>query len=126
MKNKRLSLGQIARNVQNIELSEQWYRDTLGLKHLYTFGAMAFFDADGVRIMLSQTEKAGNDESLIYFKTDDIRARYQYLQQLGVTFTHAPHKIHQHEDGSEEWMAFFTDLEGRPIGLMGKYPSIET
>ena len=26
--------------------------------------------------------------------------------------------IHRHEDGTEEWMAFFEDNEGRPLALM--------
>ena len=27
----------------------------------------------------------------------------------------------EEDDGTEEWMAFFVDLEGRPLGLMGQY-----
>jgi hypothetical protein len=34
-------LGQIARSVKDIEQSESWYRDALGLQHLYTFGSFA-------------------------------------------------------------------------------------
>jgi hypothetical protein len=40
------------------------------------------------------------------------------LESRGVKFTHAPHLIHRHEDGTEEWMAFFEDIEGRPLALM--------
>jgi catechol 2,3-dioxygenase-like lactoylglutathione lyase family enzyme len=47
-------LGQIARSVKDIEQSESWYRDTLGLQHLYTFGSLAFFDCGGTRLMLTQ------------------------------------------------------------------------
>jgi methylmalonyl-CoA/ethylmalonyl-CoA epimerase len=25
--------------------------------------------------------------------------------------------VHRHEDGTEEWMAFFEDDEGRPLAL---------
>ena len=121
MKNSIVALGQVARSVKDIEKSEQWYRETLGLNHLYTFGSMAFFDVDGVRIMLAQAESGETDESIIYFKTLDIRSHFETLLQRGVEFTHAPHKIHQHEDGSEEWMAFFTDLENRPLALMCTY-----
>jgi hypothetical protein len=28
--------------------------------------------------------------------------------------------IHRHADGTEEWMAFFKDLEGRPLAIMSK------
>ena len=38
----------------------------------------------------------------------------------GVEFVSAPHMIHRHEDGTEEWMAFFNDPEGRPLALMAR------
>jgi hypothetical protein len=121
MKHRQLSIGQIARSVKSAEESEQWYRHSLDLEHLYTFGEMAFFDCQGVRLMLSQSDGDLNHESIIYFKTDDIQSEFERLQKRGIDFSHEPHKIHQHQDGSEEWMAFFTDLEGRPLGLMGDY-----
>lgn len=31
-------------------------RDVLGLKHLFTFGSLVFFDLDGVRLFLSTPE----------------------------------------------------------------------
>jgi len=71
--------------------------------------------------MLSQADDGDKYESIIYFQSNDIKSDYQRLQKRGIEFTHSPHKIHQHEDGAEEWMAFFTDLEGRPLGLMCTY-----
>ena len=47
-------IGQIARSVGNTQASEKWYRDVLGLPHLYTFGTLAFFDCGGTRLMLSR------------------------------------------------------------------------
>jgi hypothetical protein len=32
----------------------------------------------------------------------------------------APHLIHKHPDGAEEWLAMFKDLEGRPLGLLSR------
>ena len=40
------------------------------------------------------------------------------LEQRGIVFTSAPHLIHRHADGVEEWMAFFDDLEGRTLAVM--------
>ncbi len=41
-------IGQIARSVRDIHEAEAWYRDVLGLPHLYTFGTLAFFkDQEG-------------------------------------------------------------------------------
>ncbi len=117
------SIGQISRTVQDIKQSESWYRDTLGLNHLYTFEKLAFFDIDGVRLYLSESEdkQKVNPESIIYFKTSDIAKSHQQLTDKGIDFTHSPHIVHTHEDGTEEWMAFFNDLEGRPLGLTGQY-----
>ena len=28
--------------------------------------------------------------------------------------------IHKHDDGTEEWMAFFTDNEGRTLAIMSQ------
>jgi len=42
------------------------------------------------------------------------------LQARGVEILSAPHLIHRHQDGTEEWMCFFKDPEGRPLALMSQ------
>ena len=42
------------------------------------------------------------------------------LAARGIEFTDAPHMIHRHADGMEEWMAFFKDNEGRPLAIMAQ------
>lgn len=111
------ALGQIARSVADIEAARRFYGDTLGLPQLYSFGDLAFFDLGGVRLMLSQGD-GGPAESILYFRVADIHAECERLRAGGVEVTHAPHMIHRHVDGSEEWMAFFADNERRPLGLM--------
>jgi DNA-binding CsgD family transcriptional regulator/catechol 2,3-dioxygenase-like lactoylglutathione lyase family enzyme len=113
------SIGQIARSVSDTAASEKWYREVLGLEHLYTFGTLAFFDIGGTRLMLSQ-EGGPVRESLLYMRVADIAAAHQHLQSRGVRFTHAPHMIHKHADGTEEWMAFFEDPDGRPLAIMSQ------
>lgn len=113
-------IGQIARTVKDIGLAEKWYRDVLRLPHLYTFGKLAFFDCGGTRLFLSEVEEGGPAESILYFYVDDIEAARDELAARGVEFTHAPHKIHTHADGTEEWMAFFKDPEGRPLAIMSQ------
>ena len=115
---KYLGVGQIARSVADIEAAERWYRDVIGLDHLYTFGDLAFFDCGGTRLMLSQAEAAPADESLVYLRVPDINAACARLEASGVEFINAPHMIHRHDDGIEEWMAFFKDPEGRPLAVM--------
>jgi extradiol dioxygenase family protein len=115
-----VGVGQIARSVKDVHQAEQWYRDVLGLLHLYTFDTMAFFDCGGTRLMLSESDggDAQSSESLIYLRVPDIELAYRQLQERGVDFINAPHMIHRHEDGTEEWMAFFNDPEGRPLAIM--------
>lgn len=112
-------IGQIARHVRNVEEARRWYGEVLGLKHLYSFGDLAFFDCGGVRLFLSQ-EEGGGGESILYFRVGDIRATHQALAGRGVEFVSAPHMIHRHDDGTEEWMAFFKDNEGRTLAVMSQ------
>jgi len=113
------AIGQIARSVGDIQASEKWYCEVLGLPHLYTFGPLAFFNCGGTRLMLSQESGAAR-ESILYLRVPEIAAAYQQLRARGAKFTHAPHMIHRHADGTEEWMAFFEDPDGRPLALMSQ------
>jgi DNA-binding CsgD family transcriptional regulator/catechol 2,3-dioxygenase-like lactoylglutathione lyase family enzyme len=113
-------IGQIARSVSDIAASEKWFRDVLGLPHLYTFGTLAFFDCGGTRLMLAQEKSGAAKESVLYLRVADIAAAHEDLRQRGAKFTHAPHMIHRHTDGTEEWMAFFEDPDGRPLALMSQ------
>ncbi len=115
------SIGQIARTVSNIDEARKWYRDILGLEPLMDAGNMAFFACNGVRLMLSEGEVG--TESIVYFNTENIHAEYLRLENAGAKVLSAPHLIHTHEDGTEEWMAFIEDNDGRPLGLMGKATS---
>jgi catechol 2,3-dioxygenase-like lactoylglutathione lyase family enzyme len=112
-------IGQIGRSVKDVVAAEHWYRDVLGLRHLYTFGKLAFFDCGGVRLFLEQGEQHPS-QSVIYFRVIDIHAAHARLSAGGVAFTSAPHLIHRHDDGMEEWMAFFDDNEGRALAIMAQ------
>jgi len=113
-------IGQVSRSVSDIEAAVVWYRDTIGLAHLFTAGSIAFFDCGGMRLYLDQGE--AKPESILYFRTADIHAAHRTLEERGVAFEGAPHMIHRHEDGAEEWMAFFKDPEGRLLALMEQVP----
>ncbi len=113
------AVGQIARSVKDIGAARLWYGDVLGVRHLYSFGNLAFFDCAGLRLFLSEGD-GGPAESIIYFRVDDIRSAHATLTGRGVEFINAPHMIHRHEDGTEEWMAFFKDNEDRPLAIMAQ------
>ena len=100
------SLGQINIQVREIARAEAFYRDVLGLRHLFTFGTLAFFDVDGVRVLLAQPEDGvWKPSSVLYFRVPDIMAAHEALLARDVTFESDPHLIHRHESGVEEWMA---------------------
>jgi DNA-binding CsgD family transcriptional regulator/catechol 2,3-dioxygenase-like lactoylglutathione lyase family enzyme len=113
-------LGQIARTTKCFDESRTWYRETLGLPELYSFGNLAFYDLGGVRLMLSEEEGDITSESILYLRVPDIHAASEQLESRGVKFINAPHLIHRHEDGTEEWFAAFEDNEGRPLQLMSQ------
>ena len=115
-----MMLGQIARTTRRFEESRTWYRDVLGLPELYSFGNLAFYDLGGVRLMLTEEEGELATESILYLRVPDIHGAKEELEERGVKFINAPHLIHRHEDGTEEWMAAFEDNEGRPLQLMAQ------
>ena len=112
-------IGQIARTVKDIEAARRWYGEVLGLAHLYSFGNLAFFDCGGLRLYLSEGDGAAA-ESILYFRVDDVRSAHAVLSQRGVEFLNAPHMVHRHDDGTEEWMAEFRDNEDRPLAIMAQ------
>ena len=113
-------IGQISRSVGDIGAAERWYRDVLGLKHLYTFGKLAFFDCGGLRLFLEEGRGATQPQSVIYFRVPDVRTAHVQLRDRGIEFDSPPHLIHRHADGMEEWMAFFRDNEGRLLSIMSQ------
>ena len=113
-------IGQISRSVADIQKAEQWYGKVLGLRHLYTFGKMAFFDCGGTRLYLTQEGAASGSESIVYFRVEDIAEAHRSLKSRGVEFINPPHLIHRHADGTEEWMAFFKDPDGRSLAIMSQ------
>lgn len=50
----------------------------------------------------------------------DIHTATDALRAKGVVFQGEPHLIHRHEDGTEEWMSFFSDPDGNTLALMSQ------
>ena len=115
------SIGQIAINVQDVERATAFYRDSLGIKFLFSAGPLVFFDADGVRLMLSRAESPELDHpsSILYFRVADIQAMFATLKGRGVHFEDEPHLIAD-MGNYELWMAFFRDSEGNLLSIMGE------
>src|SRR5580700_10614181 len=88
-------IGQIAINAQDVDRASAFYRDVLGLRHLFRAGQLSFFDCGGVRLMLDKAEKPEFDHpsSVIYFSVPDIQAAYGKLKERGARFEDEPHII---------------------------------
>jgi methylmalonyl-CoA/ethylmalonyl-CoA epimerase len=117
---KITSIGQIALTVQDMPRAVAFYRDILGLRYLFEATGMAFFDCNGVRLMLSIAEKPDSTYgSIIYYKTDDIETAAAGMQAQGVKFEAAPRMIAKMPD-HDLWMAFLRDSEGNLLALMSE------
>jgi len=114
-------IGQIAINVHDLKRATAFYRDTLGLRLLFTAGKLAFFDCGGVRLMLDTPEKPEFDHpsSILYFAVTDIKAAHQQMVAQGVRFEDEPHVIARMPD-HDLWMTFFRDSEQNLLALMSE------
>ena len=112
-------IGQIAVRAKDIGRAVCFYRDTLGMRFLYEFPNLAFFDCGGVRLMLGGAESPDFDHpgSVIYYKVSDITASFETLKKRGVEFIDQPHLIAKMED-HDLWMVFFRDTEENTLALM--------
>ncbi len=115
------AIGQIAHTVKSLDTVVPFFKDTLGMNHLFTAGQLAFFDCNGTRLMVDALPEAqGHGNSVLYFMVDDIHASQAALTGKGVAFEGEPHKIFTHPDGTEEWMTFFRDPEGNMLSMMSR------
>jgi methylmalonyl-CoA/ethylmalonyl-CoA epimerase len=114
-------IGQIAINVQDVERATAFYRDTLGMRFLFAFPGLAFFDCGGVRLMLSRAEdpKLDHPASILYYRVADIEAAHQALAARGVRFEREPHLVARMPD-HELWLAEFNDSEENILALMAE------
>jgi catechol 2,3-dioxygenase-like lactoylglutathione lyase family enzyme len=114
-------IGQIAINVHDLNRATAFYRDTLGLRLLFTAGKLAFLDCGGVRLMLDTPEKPEFDHpsSILYFAVIDIKAAPQQMVAQGVRFEDDPHVIARMPD-HDLWMTFFRDSEQNLLALMSE------
>ncbi|WP_042478502.1 VOC family protein [Bacillus ndiopicus] len=115
------SVGQIGVPVQNITRAVNFYKGLLGLPLLYNTDSMAFFECDGLRLMLTLPEKEefAHPSSVIYFQVDSIQATYEHLMNENVTFIDKPHVVAK-MGSVETWMVFFKDTEGNTHALMSE------
>ncbi len=116
-------IGQIAINAHDLDRALAFYRDTLGMRHLFRAGDMAFFDCGGIRLMLALPDKPELDHpsSILYFKVADIQEAHAALVARQVRIHEAPilvAKLEKHD----LWLGSFYDSEGNLLALMSEVP----
>ena len=127
MSEQHISLGKIAQiavTVHDLERATAFYKDALGMKHLFSVPPkMAFFDCDGIRLMLAIPERPDLDHpsSILYFKVEDIDAAYEALGNRGVRFEGKPILVAPMQT-YDLWLAEFRDSENNVLALMCEKP----
>ena len=116
-------LGQISIIVHDLPRATAFYRDILGLPLLFTAGNMAFFDCNGVRLMLgpASSPELDHPSSILYFRVPDINAAHRRLLEMGVKIE-APPRLIAPMKTYDLWMVAFRDPEGNYMQLMSEVP----
>ena len=118
-------IGQLHITVSDLEVSVAFYRDVLGLPHLFTVEGqpMAFFQAGSVRLYLGETpDERFRSRPVVYYAVDDLEATYAEVTGRGAEPVSGPHVVHR-DGGTELWMAFVNDPDRTPVGLMAERPA---
>lgn len=115
-------IKQIAIPVTDIIEATRFYRDVLGMRHLFDAPPqLSFFDCGGVQLMLSGPEAQGKEAEqqrpVIYYDVSDIKETHAKLTTAGVATIQPPHMIAR-LGAREIWIGFVSDGQGNMVGLM--------
>jgi len=115
------SVGQIGVPVKNVERAVHFYQNLLELPLLFSMETMAFFECNGLRLLLSlpENEQFAHPSSVIYFQVENIKESYEKLLENGVTFIDEPHVVAK-MGKTETWMTFFKDTEDNTHALISE------
>lgn len=115
---------QVAITTKNVPALAAFYRDVVGLKHLFDAGPnLAFFDLGGVRLMISVPSSPELDHapSVFYYRVADIDAVHAALKARGAREERPPGLTARMPD-HELWTSFFRDADHNLFALMCEKP----
>jgi methylmalonyl-CoA/ethylmalonyl-CoA epimerase len=117
-------IKQIAVPVRDVKEAARFYRDTLGLKHLFDAPpALSFFDCGGVRLMLAGPDAQGQDgdqqHPVLFYDVSDIKTAHAKMKSSGARSLEEPHIITR-MNGREVWIASVSDGQGNVVSLMSE------
>lgn len=115
-------IRQIALPVREIETAKRFYRDTLGMRHLFDAPpALSFFDCAGVQLMLAGPEGQGKDgpeqHGVLFYDVADIKGTHAAIESSGAKTLEQPRVIAR-MNGREIWVSSISDGQGNVVGLM--------
>jgi predicted enzyme related to lactoylglutathione lyase len=113
-------LMQVAITTRNVPALAAYYREVVGLKHLFDAGpTLSFFDLGGVRLMISvpSSPELDHPASVFYYRVADIAAAHAALKARGAREERPPALTARLPD-HELWTSFFRDPDGNLFALM--------
>ena len=119
-------IKQIAIPVNSVDQAKSFYRDTLGLRHLFDAPpGLSFFDCGGVQLMLAGPEAQGKDgdrqHPVLFYDVSDIKKTHARIEASGATTLEKPHVIAR-MNGREIWISSVSDGQGNTVSLMSDVP----
>ena len=117
-------IRQIGVPVRDIKEAARFYRDALGLTHLFDAPpALSFFDCGGVRLMLAGPEAQGKDgeeqHPVLFYDVSDIGKAHAKIRSSGAASIEEPHIIAR-MNGREIWISSVSDGQGNVVSLMSE------
>jgi methylmalonyl-CoA/ethylmalonyl-CoA epimerase len=119
-------IKQIALPVDSVEKAKTFYRDVLGMQHLFDAPpALSFFDCGGIRLMLAGPGAQGKDgdkqHAVLFYDVSDIKKTYAKIKAAGAPTLAEPHIITR-MNGREVWIAELSDGQGNSVSLISEVP----
>ena len=120
-------IKQIAIPVNSVDEAKAFYRDTLGLRHLFDAPpALSFFDCGGVQLMLAGPDAQGKDgdqqHAVLFYDVSDIKTTHARIKSAGAKCLEEP-RIITRMNGREIWISSISDGQGNVVGLMSDVPA---
>lgn len=114
-------LQQVAITTRDLPRAIAFYRDTLGLPLLFESNGMAFFDIDGLRLMVATDparETTARPASILYFDAPDFEATLARLTALDIRREGGVETVQKSARG-ELRLQQFVDPDGNALAIMG-------